>query len=425
MKVTLLLLAFSLNSVAADPDSTVQMLTKASRLGDVKTAETLLSAGVTPNAPNQQGLTPLCYAALFDHIDVAALLLGHNADPNGHRSGGTSEDEFPQTPLQIAASMGNLRMASLLITAGARLDAQAKAGLTALHFAVLGSHLDMVQYLIEKGAHVNARDLDGASPLDDAVWRGNLGAIAILLANGALLNEAEAKTGATPINEAAYRGKTQIVRYLLQFSPNLKVADKRGYAPVQNAIRVGNQDAALLLLEAQATDQEGPKSLGKLMSDAITKDESAVIEALLRRGANANDLLPSGATPLDAAASSTALKTVQALLRRGADPNKTGRNGTSPLEDASVRGLQSIAEALLDHGALIDQVNSGSGTTALYAAASFGKGDIVTLLLQRGADVNLCGNGKTTSYKAALENGYPAIAAQIQRRGGSKICKPQ
>jgi uncharacterized protein len=146
---------------------------------------------------------------------------------------------------------------------------------------------------------------------------------------------------------------------------------------------MGNEDAAVLLLEAQATEQEAPESLGKLMSDAIKKDESVVIEILLHRGAKANNLLPSGATPLDAAASSKAVKVVRALLNCGADPKKTGRNGTSPLEDASLRGLHSIAEALLDYGALVNQVNSGSGTTALYAAASFGKGDVVTLLLQR------------------------------------------
>jgi ankyrin repeat protein len=193
MKLMLLVLAFSSNALPTDPDSAVQMLMKASGLGDLKTAETLLSAGVNPNAPNQQGQTPLCYAVLFDHTDVADLLLAHNADPNGRASSGTSDNEFPQTPLQIAASMGNLRMASILITAGARVDAEAKPGRTALHFAVVGSHLDMVQYLIEKGAHVNVRDLDGTSPLDEAVWRGQLGATAILLADGALLNEAETK----------------------------------------------------------------------------------------------------------------------------------------------------------------------------------------------------------------------------------------
>lgn len=86
MKLLLLVVAFSFNALAADPNYAIQMLAKASRLGDLKTAEALLSAGVNPNVPNQQGQTPLCCAVLFDHTDVAALLLAHNADPNGHAS---------------------------------------------------------------------------------------------------------------------------------------------------------------------------------------------------------------------------------------------------------------------------------------------------------------------------------------------------
>ena len=295
-----------------------------------------------------------------------------------------------------------------------------EAGQTALHFAAVGSHLDMIRLLVKKGADVNARDANGTSPLDHAVWRGYLDATAVLLANGARLNEIQTKTGATPISEAAYRGQTRIGRYLLQFGPNLKLA----YTPLENAIRKGNTDS-VTLLEAQATEQETPEFLGKMMSAAVQKDQSVIVESLFHRGADANDPLPSGATPLDAAASAGALKVVRALLNHGADPNRADRNGISPLEDASLRGFDAIAEILLDHGALVNQVNSGSGTTALYAAASFGKSDVVKLLLQRGADVNLCGNGRKTPYAAALENGYSEIAAQIQHRGGSKNCKLQ
>ena len=291
-----------------------------------------------------------------------------------------------------------------------------EAGQTALHFAAVGSHLDMIRLLVKKGADVNARDANGTSPLDHAVWRGYLDATAVLLANGARLNEIQTKTGATPISEAAYRGQTRIGRYLLQFGPNLKLA----YTPLENAIRKGNTDS-VTLLEAQATEQETPEFLGKMMSAAVQKDESVIVESLFRRGADANDPLPSGATPLDAAASAGALKVVRALLNHGADPNRADRNGISPLEDASFRRFDAIAEILLDHGALVNQVNSGSGTTALYAAASFGKDDVVRLLLQRGADVNLCGNVRKTAYAAALENGYSEIAAQIHRRAVQEI----
>jgi ankyrin repeat protein len=424
-KSLILLLLLFAAGLQGQRNPATEMLAKASRLGDLKSAETLVSAGVDPNLPNRSGRTPLYYAALFNRNEVAALLLAHAADPNIRAGSGAPDGEFPQTPLQIASAMGNLHLASMLTAAGARVDAKAGTGRTALHFAVVGSHLDIIRFLLEKGADINARDADGTSPLDDAAWRGHLEAAAILLAKGARLNEAETKTGATPINEAAYRGQTQLVRYLLQFGPNLAIPDKRGYIPLENAIRMGNADPALLLLEAAAQEQKTPDFLNKMLGAAVKKDESIVVEALLQQGARANDTLASGATPLDAAASEGAVKIVRVLLNAGANPNRIGRDGTSPLEDACLKGFYSIAEMLLDNGALVNQVNGGSGRTALYAASSFGKSDVVNLLLKRGADPNICGKGQGSPYKTALENGYSEIAAQLQRHGGSRGCKPE
>jgi ankyrin repeat protein len=293
--------------------------------------------------------------------------------------------EFPATPLQIAAYMGNLRLAETLIAAGARMDA---TGPTALHFAVRGIHLDVIHYFLQKGADLNIRDAEGTSPLDEAVWNGSLDTVAILLAHGARLNEAETKTGATPINEAAYRGNTRVVQYLLQFHPDLDIRDREGYSPLENAARKGKEDSALLLLEAE--QPQTPRSLEKAMSLAITKDESILVKNLLRHGAAPNEALPSG---------------------------------LSPLEDACLKGFDGVAGLLLDHGALVNQVNSGSGTTALYAAASFGKGNVVKLLLQRGASPNLCGRNRKTPYSAALENNYSDIADQIKAHGGAATCE--
>jgi uncharacterized protein len=132
---------------------------------------------------------------------------------------------------------------------------------------------------------------------------------------------------------------------------------------------------------------------------------------------------PSGLTPLDAAASGGAIQSSRVLLGNGADPNASGRNGTSPLEDAALKGFGAIANMLLDHGALVDQLNSGSGTTALYAAAAFGKSEVVDLLLRSGGNPNLCGRNRKTPYQAAVENGYPDVASQIQNRGGTKACE--
>jgi cytohesin len=281
----------------------------------------------------------------------------------------------------------------------------------------------MIPFLIAKGADVNLRGSGGASPLDDAAWRGSIDAVAILLAHGARLDESNMQSGATPINEAAYRGHTATVEYLLRFRPDLGIADKQGYSPLDNAIRMGKEDSALLLLEAEPRERQTPQFFGNAMEAAIRQDESAVVESLLRHGAPSNGLLPTGSTPLNAAAARGAIKTLGTLLDNSADPNVAGAGGATPLEEAALRGIDTIAKMLLDHGALVNRLNTGSGTTALYAAAAFGKGGVVKLLLDRGANPRLCGGNRKTPYQAALENGYIDVASELRNHGGAGACQ--
>jgi ankyrin repeat protein len=386
----------------ADVNPGPELLAKAARSGNVKAAEDLLDAGVNPNVPDQYGSTALYHAASMNQLDAVTLLLKYHADPN--LSGGPNPHK--STPLQRAVDLGNVRMASVLLAAGADVNAKGPEGRTALFFAG-GHRLDLMQMLIEKGADVNARDTEGDSPLDEAVWIGALDATAILLAHGARLDQVQSTSGATPINEAAYRGHANVLRYLLQFHPDLRSPDKRGYGPLDNAIRMGKEDCALLLIGALPAG-----SFEKPFEAAIRKKEAVVTGALLKRGVPVNDALPSGVTPLAVAASTGSLEVVRMLLTSGANPKVGG-----PLEDASLKGFPEVVEILLDHGALVNQLNAPSGSTALYAAASFGKGETVRTLLKHGADASLCGKAGKSPYQAALENGFKQVAEEIRAHG--------
>lgn len=420
MKLLFFLLVLSPQALLAEV-TPGQMFVKATKDGDLQTIESLLSIGFDPSGPvHGYGYTPLWFAIECGRTDVVDLLLAAHADPNAR----VIPPPFFATPLELALQGGNIHIASRLVESGAHVDAKGANGRTALYDAVTGVHLDAIRFLIERGADVNIRDTEGASPLDDAIWRGSIDAVAILLAHGARLNEPDTQTGATPINEAAFLGNTAFVQYLLQFHPDLGVPDKRGYRPLDNTIRMGKEDSALSLLEAEPKEQQTPQFFGKTMDAAIRKEQSLLVEALLRHGAPVNDLLPSGSTPLDVAASAGASQVVRVLLDNKADPNISGGNGTSPLEDASLKGLDAIVGMLLDHGALVNRLNSGSGTTALYAAASFGKGEVVKVLLNRGANPSLCGNNHKSPDQAAVENGYNEVARQIRDHGGARSCEP-
>ncbi|MFV0542851.1 MAG: ankyrin repeat domain-containing protein [Marinicella pacifica] len=71
--------------------------------------------------------------------------------------------------------------------------------------------------------------------------------------------------------------------------------------------------------------------------------------------------------------------------------------GSSPLISAALFNQPEIVTLLLDAGANIDFKNN-DGSTALHVAAFFCRPDIVKLLLNRGADKSLLNNSGSTAY---------------------------
>ncbi len=409
-----MLLAFLASSLAAQ-ENVAALFTKALVTGDLKTADTLLSSGLNPNSRDRFGRTLLITAATLGNPQIASLLLSYHADPNAKREPDGSQ--FESTPLQCAARTGNLEMARLLIDAGAEVNEKGNPGRTPLSFAVLSGRLDMIRFLIEKGAEVNTRDAEGASPLDYAAWQGSLDMAAMLVAHGAMLNEPATQTGATPINEAAYRGHQALVQYLLQFHPNLEIVDRKRFGPIENAIRMGKEDSALLLLQAQ------PKLSESALEMAIKRDESRLIQEFLRRNDGGPATLNSGFTPLGLAASNGAVNVTRVLLESGAEVDAASKDGATPLEEACIRGVAPIVMLLLDHGANVNHVNSDSGATALYAAAAFGRDEILKLLLERGADPSLCGKNAKSALQAAVENGFSGVAGLLRQKTSREGCR--
>jgi ankyrin repeat protein len=126
------------------------------------------------------------------------------------------------TPLHLAAFVGKLEIAKLLIAHGADVNAVYDDELTPLedkttplHFAARYEHLEVANVLIEKGANVNAKDVYQKTPLHEAVFNGKTMMAKLLVKNDAEIN-AKDSSGSTPLHSAVGRGYTETAKFLIK-----------------------------------------------------------------------------------------------------------------------------------------------------------------------------------------------------------------
>lgn len=94
-------------------ENSVVVLEAAAR-NDIDEVGHLLEQGISPNATNEDGLTPLHQCCIDNNADMLRLLLDYGANVN-------AQDSEKWTPLHAAATCGHLYLVKLLISRGANL----------------------------------------------------------------------------------------------------------------------------------------------------------------------------------------------------------------------------------------------------------------------------------------------------------------
>lgn len=146
------------------------LLILAAREGNDDTVETLLKYRVALGQRNLAGDSALMLAVLRGHDKVVELLLAAGAPVN--------QDGW--TPLHYAAFEGRLELARRLLTAGAAIDALAPNKSSALMLAARNGHIDVVRALLRAGANLDLRNDAGQTADSWALANGNTDIAALI-----------------------------------------------------------------------------------------------------------------------------------------------------------------------------------------------------------------------------------------------------
>ena len=195
---------------------------------------TVLLAGAVPAADS-----PLLDATKRGDEAAVRSLLAEGADPNVAQGDGL-------TALHLAAQVGNLEIAELLLAGGAKVEAQTRiGGYTPLHLASQGAHGAVVSVLLAAGANAGAvTTTTGVTPLHLAA-KAMYGedAVKALLEHGAPVNAQESSAGQTALMFAASHGRTASVRELLSHRADPAISTEVGRCAQANGGRQGGAGA--------------------------------------------------------------------------------------------------------------------------------------------------------------------------------------
>lgn len=350
------------------PQDTAEALHQAVAHGNVAEGKSLIARGTDLNAKDATGKTPLFHG----NTDIVQLLIAHGADMN-------VQDRWGFTPLHAALRGPSVAVETtkLLIRRGAHVQTRSHDDETPLHAAATLGDLEIVRLLVAEGAEVSAATRTGDTPLLRAAQEGHLAIAEFLIAKGADVDAKGGENFSSPLHAAVELGHKRLVQLLLDSGAGVDPTDRFGRTP---AVRAMQEDQMGLVKTFVAAGAQINLHLAAYLGNVATT------KRLIETGADVNLRDDLDYTPLHYAARQGQAEVAELLIATGADVCAIDKYGHAPLHLA-IDHVE-VTKVLLDHGARLNAEDQ-SGETALRKAIFRGDKEVVSLLLARGAEIDL------------------------------------
>ena len=405
----------------------------AARAGTVDAVRVLLEHGADPNASeNERGTTALMQAADQGHADVMAVLIEHGADIaagsapvfRDGRTAALGKSGDPRTAVrrQVIAVLCDAPSPDLSTLRELISESSEDEVLADLAQANIDIATEDVCSRLQRGAlgFVNAggrrnddeREPDGGelTPLVYAARAGAIEAARVLLDAGADVNQVT-RYGWSALLAATQNRNYQMGKFLIERGADVNIANKGGWTNLYLATDNRNVEGGDY--PTRVPDMDHLEYI-KLLLDAGADPNARLIESTETRTVFTNQWLDeNGATAFLRASQSGDLPLMTLLLEYGADPQINTELGVTPLAVAAgigwVEGVTSewsteqtieAVKLLLDLG-IDPNYQADTGRTSLHGAAHKGATEVVRILVEAGARMDIRDFGNTDNRGSA------------------------